>query len=126
VVDTADTRAALDRLTAGCRRMPPLLLVATSVMLTVLPARFGPWLLVASAGSVLLCYPPGPAQIRLWWRLLSHPEGIADSQTSPVPLGNLSLEVGSPGNGLPHHGPPHQPTVETTMPVQVKPRRLVG
>ena len=56
--------------------MPPILLLATSLLLTFLPARFGHWILMASFASVLLCYPPRPAQIRLWWHLLLRPENL--------------------------------------------------
>ncbi len=76
VLDTPETRALVTRVTLACRWMPPMLLVAASLLLTLLPARFGHWILIASIASVLLCYPPEPSQLRLWWRLLMHPESL--------------------------------------------------
>ena len=56
--------------------MPPLLLTATSLLLTLLPAKFGHWILLASVASVIVCYPPRPAAVRMWARLLLHPESL--------------------------------------------------
>jgi hypothetical protein len=79
VLGTAETRELATRVTLACRWMPPTLLVAASILLTLLPARFGHWILIASLVSVLLCYPPKPSQLRLWWRLLLHPESLLDA-----------------------------------------------
>jgi hypothetical protein len=81
---TLESRAAAHRVTATCRWVPPLLLAGTSVLLTILPARLGHWILAASGASVLLCYPPRPSQLRLCWRLLRDTEGLfAPSEAPP-------------------------------------------
>ena len=97
VLDTVETRAAVARITAGCRWMPPLLLVATSLLLTLLPARFGHWILMASIASIVLCYPPRPAAVRMWFRLLLRPESLLEAS------GQAALAAASgAGHGAPH------------------------
>ncbi len=95
VLDTSETRVAVARITAACRWMPPLLLLATSLLLSLLPARFGHWVLLASIVSIVLCYPPRPAQVRMWCRLLLRPESLLASDPANVSIDHAAGTLGN-------------------------------
>jgi hypothetical protein len=81
---TADGQAIALRLNMSCRWLPPFLLAASSVLLIVLPAAHGQWILLGTGLVMLGFYPPTPANIKMWWVALtgpleeiSHGEGVS-------------------------------------------------
>ena len=70
---TAEGQAMALRLNMNCRWLPPFLLAASSVMLIVLPAAHGQWILVGTGVVMLGFYPPTPGNLRMWWVALTGP-----------------------------------------------------
>ncbi|HEY1786442.1 MAG TPA: hypothetical protein VGG30_12860 [Pirellulales bacterium] len=70
---TADGQAMALRLNMSCRWLPPFLLAASSVLLIVLPAAHGQWILLGTGVVMLGFYPPTPVNVRMWWVALTGP-----------------------------------------------------
>ncbi|HEX4147066.1 MAG TPA: hypothetical protein VHY91_26445 [Pirellulales bacterium] len=68
---TADGQAMALRLNMSCRWLPPFLLAAASMLLIVLPAAHGQWILLGTGVVMLGFYPPTPANLRMWWLALT-------------------------------------------------------
>lgn len=76
VIDTAETRAVAQRLTIQCRWLPGVLLAAASVLLSLLPAACGTWIM-GGAGLLFLAWIlPSPAYLKVCWGAIVHPERL--------------------------------------------------
>jgi Neurotransmitter-gated ion-channel ligand binding domain/Neurotransmitter-gated ion-channel transmembrane region len=90
---TADGQAIALRLNMSCRWLPPFLLAASSVLLIVLPAAHGQWILLGTGLVMLGFYPPTPANVRMWWVALTGP--LEDIPHEHVGSSQPSLSAGS-------------------------------
>ncbi|HTU27609.1 MAG TPA: hypothetical protein VMF30_19520 [Pirellulales bacterium] len=70
---TAESQAMAMRLNMNCRWLPPFLLAAASILLIVLPAAHGQWVLLGTGGALLAFYPPTPTNSRMWWAAITGP-----------------------------------------------------
>lgn len=76
VIDTAETRAVAHRLTVQCRWLPAVLLAGASVLLSMLPASCGTWIM-GGAGLLFLAWIlPSPKYLGICWGAVVHPERL--------------------------------------------------
>jgi Neurotransmitter-gated ion-channel ligand binding domain/Neurotransmitter-gated ion-channel transmembrane region len=108
---TAESQAMALRLNMGCRWLPLFLLAASSVLLIVLPASLGHWILLGTGGVMFGFYPPTPGNVRMWWVALTGP-----------------LDDGTHGDdGHAHSAPPavtHAGSGAVPRPAALEPRRV--
>jgi len=78
-VGSAATTEAAKRMTANCRWMPPALLTGTSCLLVALPANCGSGVLIGAALVFIAWFQPNPAQVRMLWLAMIHPERLAQN-----------------------------------------------
>ena len=100
---TAESQAMALRLNMNCRWLPPFLLAASSVLLIVLPAAHGQWILLGTGVVMLGFYPPTPANVRMWWVALtgpldevSHADDAHAQHGPPASIGPITAPAAAP------------------------------
>ncbi len=75
-IDTFDARAAAHRLAGQCRWLPPLLLVTSSVLLALLPASCGNWIMAGGALLFFAAILPTGDHWQIWWAAMVRPVSL--------------------------------------------------
>jgi hypothetical protein len=99
---TAESRAMALQLNMNCRWLPPFLLTAASVLLIVLPAAHGQWVLMGTGVVMLGFYPPTPANLRMWHTALTGPlsDPSEESMHGEAPAGHVPAPAATRAGSL--------------------------
>ena len=76
-INSRETLAIAHRLTVQCRWLPPVLLLFASLLLTLLPATCGGWIMTGAGLLFVAWIMPSPANFQVWWGAMIHPEKLA-------------------------------------------------